>query len=47
MSELLIDDYIQYRIERAYESLEEAKILFAGGHYATTVSRFYNASFCV
>ncbi|MGB3780784.1 MAG: HEPN domain-containing protein [Tunicatimonas sp.] len=47
MSGRPIDDYIQYRIERAYESVEEAEILFASGHYATTVNRLYYASFYV
>ena len=42
-----IDDYIQYRIERAHESVEEAEILLASGHYATTVNRLYYASFYV
>ncbi len=47
MSELPIDDYIQYRIERARESIEEAEILLSAHHYATTVNRLYYASFYV
>ncbi len=45
MSERPIDDYIQYRIERARESIEEADILLAANHFATTVNRLYYASF--
>ena len=36
---------VMYRIERALESLEEAKILFEGGFLNTFVSRLYYACF--
>lgn len=39
------EEYINYRFERAKESLEEAKILADNGHWNTTASRLYYASF--
>ncbi len=36
---------INYRLERARESLEEAKLLFARGHTNTYVNRLYYACF--
>ena len=45
MSERPIDDYIQYRVERARESIDEADILLASNHLATTINRLYYASF--
>lgn len=36
---------IAYRIKRARESLEEAKILFEHGHVNTFVNRLYYACF--
>lgn len=36
---------VMYRIERAFESLEEAKILFERGHANTYVNRLYYACF--
>ena len=34
-------DLINYRLERAKESLEEAKILAQAGHWNTVVNRLY------
>jgi uncharacterized protein (UPF0332 family) len=36
---------ISYRLERAFESLEEAKILLNMGHFNTFVNRLYYACF--
>ncbi len=36
---------VQYRLERAHESLEEAQILFETGHFHTYVNRLYYACF--
>ena len=47
MKEEPINDYIQYRVERAHEAIEEAELLFSARHYATTVNRLYYASFYV
>lgn len=37
--------FINYRLERARESLEEAKLLFDRGHINTYVNRLYYACF--
>jgi uncharacterized protein (UPF0332 family) len=39
------EDLINYRIERAYESLDEAKILANSNHWNTAVNRLYYACF--
>jgi uncharacterized protein (UPF0332 family) len=36
---------IQYRMERAHETLEEAKVLFDAGHLNSYVNRLYFACF--
>jgi len=36
---------VQYRLEHAHESLEEAKLLFDTGHLHTYVNRLYYACF--
>jgi len=36
---------IQYRIQRARETLDEALLLFTAGHLNTYVNRLYYASF--
>jgi len=36
---------VRYRIQRAYETLDEALLLFAAGHLNTYVNRLYYASF--
>ena len=36
---------IRYRLDRAYESIEEAKLLLQNGHYHTAVNRLYYACF--
>jgi uncharacterized protein (UPF0332 family) len=38
-------DLIEYRIQRAYEALDEAAILYESGHLNTYVNRLYYASF--
>jgi len=38
-------DLIQYRLSRAYESLDEAKILSQSGHWNTVANRLYYAAF--
>jgi len=38
-------EYIEYRLARARESLEEAELLLAKGHLNTTVNRLYYACF--
>lgn len=41
-------DYLRYRLSRACESLDEAKLLLEAGHLATAVNRLYYACFyCV
>ena len=37
--------YIQYRMARAYETLEEARILFDKNHFHGSVNRIYYAMF--
>jgi len=39
------DDLIKYRIQRVFETLEEAKLLFIAGHLNTYVNRLYYAGF--
>lgn len=39
------EELANYRIERALESIEEAKILAVGNHWNTTASRLYYACF--
>ena len=41
------EDLISYRIQRAYESLEEANILAQSNHWNTVVSRLYYACFYI
>ena len=36
---------VQYRLERAHEAIEEAKLLFGAGHLCTYVNRLYYACF--
>jgi len=36
---------VQYRLERAHEALDEAKMLFEAGHLHTYVNRLYYACF--
>ena len=36
---------VRYRLERAFETIEEARILLAGGHANTYVNRLYYACF--
>lgn len=40
-----IRDYINYRLERADESLSEAKLLAEGNHWNTVANRLYYACF--
>ncbi len=39
------EDYINYRIDRAYEALEDAKLLAENERWNTAVNRLYYASF--
>lgn len=39
------DDLVKYRIARAYESIDEAKILANSGHWNTVTNRLYYAAF--
>jgi len=39
------EDYINYRLDRARESVVEAKILADKGHWNTTANRLYYAAF--
>ena len=36
---------VQYRLERAHEAIEEAKLMFDAGHLRTYVNRLYYACF--
>lgn len=36
---------VQYRLERAHEAIDEAKLLFEAGHLHTYVNRLYYACF--
>ena len=40
-----VDAVVNYRLERAWESLAEARILREGEHWNATVNRPYNACF--
>lgn len=39
------ETYIRYRLDRAYESLEAAKVLAAANMFSEAVSRLYYAAF--
>lgn len=39
------DDLVKYRIARAYESIDEAKLLANSGHWNTVANRLYYAAF--
>ena len=39
------EDYINYRLDRAYEALEDAKLLAENGRWNTAINRLYYASF--
>lgn len=41
------EDYIRFRIERAYESLDEAVLLAGKDHWNTVASRLYYACFYI
>ncbi len=41
------EEIIRYRIERAFESIEEAKILSQFQHWNTVVNRLYYACFYI
>ena len=41
------EDLINYRIQRAYESLEEAKILSKAEHWNTVANRLYYSGFYI
>lgn len=41
------EQLIQYRIQRAHESIEEAKLLSESDHWNTTVNRLYYAVYYV
>ena len=41
------DDLIKYRIQRAHESLDEAKILGENNHWNTVANRLYYACFYI
>lgn len=45
MTERRLADLINYRISRASESLDEAKIMAETGHWNTCISRLYYACF--
>lgn len=45
MSNGSIDDLIKYRLKRAKEALEEARLLFESDHINTYVNRLYYAAF--
>ncbi|MFN3690486.1 MAG: HEPN domain-containing protein, partial [Fimbriimonadales bacterium] len=45
MSEEAKENYIRYRLERAHESLEAAKVLAAANLFPEAVSRLYYAAF--
>lgn len=40
-----IDDYIQYRIEKAYQSWDDARLLFQNERWNASVNRFYYSVF--
>jgi uncharacterized protein (UPF0332 family) len=39
------DDLVKYRLSRAYESIEEAKVLAESVHWNTVANRLYYAAF--
>ena len=39
------EDYIHYRLERAYEALNDAKLLAANNRWNTSINRLYYALF--
>jgi uncharacterized protein (UPF0332 family) len=39
------NDLIQYRLARSKETLEEARLLYAAGHYNASLNRLYYACF--
>ena len=41
------EDYINYRVARAHEALDEAEMLWKAEHYNTSVSRLYYACFYI
>jgi uncharacterized protein (UPF0332 family) len=41
------EEYIQYRIKRSAESLEEAKIMASNKYWNTAISRLYYSSFYI
>ena len=41
------EDLINYRIQRAYESLDEAKILSQSNHWNTVANRLYYSAFYI
>jgi uncharacterized protein (UPF0332 family) len=41
------EEYIQYRIKRSSESLEEAKIMARNNFWNTAISRLYYSSFYI
>ena len=40
-----LDDLIKYRLERAYETLADARLLANGGRWNSCINRLYYASF--
>lgn len=40
-----IDDIILYRLSRAYESLNEADLMYGSGHFNAAVNRLYYACY--
>lgn len=40
-----VQTLVRYRLERAFETIEEARLLLAGGHTNTYVNRLYYACF--
>ena len=42
-----VDDLINYRIARARETLEEARVLADTGHWNASVNRLYYACLCL
>ena len=42
---MIDDEFIQFRVNRSKESLEEAKLMFSNKHYLTVINRLYYAMF--
>ena len=40
-----LEDFIKYRLQRAHESIEEAKLLAHEGYWNTVANRLYYAVF--